>query len=132
MQVRAAPDMAVVTEAKKLCAYVMSATDSSPKKFRFTFTSRLQNTALDIVEALFRANDIWIGEGMLEGNPAERRSLQQKASADCKLLGYLAYLAQENRCILPKQFEQISRHTTECMRLLTAWVKSDTRRISAL
>ena len=40
-------DLAVITAAKDLCSYILKITDKSPKKFRFTLTSRLQTYALD-------------------------------------------------------------------------------------
>ena len=39
-------ELAVVTKAKDLCSYVMTVTQKSPKHFRFTFVSRLQDPAL--------------------------------------------------------------------------------------
>ena len=55
-----ASELMVITKAKELCSYVMVATEKSPKMYRFTFTSRLQNLSLDIVESVFRANDIFL------------------------------------------------------------------------
>ena len=40
--------------------YVLLATDSSPKKFRFTFTLRMQNLAMDIIEDLYLANETFV------------------------------------------------------------------------
>ena len=53
-------ELAVITKAKDLCSYVMTVTQKSPKQFRFTFTSRLQNLSLDVIEALYRANDTFV------------------------------------------------------------------------
>lgn len=50
-------EMMIITRAKDLCAYVMTVTQNSPKHFRYTFVSRMQNLALDIIESLYRAND---------------------------------------------------------------------------
>ena len=36
-------ELAVITKAKDLCDYVLTVTDRSPKKFRFTLVIRLQN-----------------------------------------------------------------------------------------
>ena len=43
-------DLIVITKAKELCAYVMTVTQKSPKHFRFTFVTRMQNLSLDVVE----------------------------------------------------------------------------------
>lgn len=52
-------ELTVITKAKDLCSYVMTVTQKSPKQFRFTFVSRLQNLALSAIENLFRANDVF-------------------------------------------------------------------------
>lgn len=48
---------------------------------------------------------------------------------DLKLLGYIALLSMEQGCILPKQYEQISRKIADCQNLLGAWMNSDRRRL---
>jgi len=52
----------VVTKAKELCTYIITVTQKSPKQFRFTFVSRLQNIALDVIENIYYANEIYIGK----------------------------------------------------------------------
>lgn len=51
-------ELAVITKAKDLCSYVMTVTDKSPKRFRFTLVAKLQNYALNIIENLYRANEV--------------------------------------------------------------------------
>lgn len=46
----------VMTKAKDLCNYVITVTEKSPKKFRFTLVNRLQNYCLDIIENIHIAN----------------------------------------------------------------------------
>lgn len=55
-------ELTVITKAKELCSYVMTVTQKSPKQFRFTFVSRLQNLALSAIENLFRANDVFVSK----------------------------------------------------------------------
>lgn len=44
----------------------MTVTHKSPKEFRFSFVSRLQNLVLDVVENIIRANEIlWEKGNML-------------------------------------------------------------------
>lgn len=52
-------ELVVITKAKDLCSYVLTVTQRSPKQFRFTFTSRLQNLCMDVLESLYRANEIY-------------------------------------------------------------------------
>ena len=115
----------VIIKAKLLCGYVLTVTDKSPKKFRFTLVSRLQNYALDIVESLYKANLVRIRGTEDEERIVERMSLQRKAYVELKTMAYLALIAEEQGCLLPKQFEQISAQVAETIRLLIAWAKSD-------
>lgn len=120
----------ILTKAKDLCSYVMTVTQKSPKQFRFTFVSKLQNLSLSVVENLFRANDIFATK---EDVSAQRNRLdfQRKAMTDLKLLAYIALLSLEQKCILPKQYELIARQTAECQNLLGAWIRSDKRRLQS-
>ena len=61
-------ELTVITKAKDLCSYIMTVTQKSPKQFRFTFTSRLQNLSLNIIEALYCANDTFV----TKDNPSSR------------------------------------------------------------
>ncbi|MCL2090523.1 MAG: four helix bundle protein [Micrococcales bacterium] len=123
-------ELVVVTKAKELCQYVMTITEGSPKRFRFTFVSRMQNLALDIIECLFRANATFIGAGSVEADWRERRDLQHRALTSAQLLAYVAMLACEQKCIAPKHFEQISDRTATCQRMIGGWINSDTKRRS--
>ena len=121
-------ELTVITKAKDLCSYVMTVTQKSPKQFRFTFTSRLQNLSLDVIEALYRANDTFV----TKDNPSsrdKRLEFQHQAMTNLKLLEYFSLLAREQNCILPKQYEQISRQSADCQNLLGAWINSDRRRL---
>jgi len=123
-------ELTVITKAKDLCSYVMTITQKSPKQFRFTFVSRLQNLALSVIENLFRANDVFVSKNDVEAQK-ERLTYQRHALTDLKLLGYIALLAMEQGCILSKQYEVISRHIVDCQNLLGAWMNSDRRRLSS-
>jgi len=121
-------ELIVVTKAKDLCSYVMTITQKSPKQFRFTFVSRMQNLALDAIECIYRANDIFIGPGCPPNSKTERQSYQHKALTNVKLLAYMAELSMTQGCILMKQYELISQKTTDVQRLLGAWLNGDKKR----
>ena len=121
-------ELTVVTKAKDLCRYVMTVTEKSPKRFRFTLVSRMQNLALDVIEHTYRANDIYaVGAGR-EAASAKRLDLQHAALTAAKLLGYIALLANEQGCILPRQYENIAKLVSDCQNLLGAWITSDRKR----
>ena len=121
-------ELGVITKAKELCAYIFAVTQKSPKQYRFTFTSKLQNLALSVIENLYRANDTPLAKGdMLH---TERRiDYQFHALTDAKLLAYFSMLAMENGCILTKQYENIAKLSADCQYLTGGWINSDKKRI---
>lgn len=121
-------ELTVITRAKELSLYILAVTDKSPKKFRFTLVSRLQNYALEILEDLFLANEIPL-DGKRAGDTERRREYQREAMAELRLLGYIAMIARESICILTKQYIVIEQKIVETQRLLYAWVKSDDKRL---
>jgi hypothetical protein len=120
-------ELTVITKAKDLCSYVLTVTEKSPKRFRFTLVSRMQNLALDIIEKLYRANDVYAtAERAMQTE--KRLDFQHDALTDAKLLGYMALLAREQGCILPKQYECIATLVSDCQNLTGAWIRSDRNR----
>lgn len=106
---------------------MMTITDKSPKKFRFTLVSRLQNYSLDVIEQLIMANEIFINKG--DDSAIHERFLhQRKAMTSLKLLGYMSELAMKQQCILPKQYEQITKQIYDVENMLGAWIVSDRKR----
>ena len=124
-------ELSVITKSKELCNYILTITDKSPKKFRFTLVSRLQNYSLTIIENLLSANEVRVlsSKGTVRADRLEqRRDYQQKAFTNIKRLSFIAQVSMEQQCILPKQYEQITKKLYDCQNLLGAWVKSDNKR----
>ncbi len=117
-------ELTVITRAKELCQYILVITDKSPKKFRFTLVSRLQNYSLSVIEHLFKANQLFAAGDTVH----QRLSFQQEAMTELRLLAYMSMIAREAQCILPKQQSHISMKIVETQRLLYAWMKSDEQR----
>lgn len=91
-------DLSVITKSKDLCSYIMTITQKSPKQFRFTLVSRLQNYSFDIIESLYKANDTFVKPGDIKLLQI-RRDHQGDAMTRCRLLTYMAHL-----CIRAKEF----------------------------
>lgn len=121
-------ELLVIVRAKELGNYIFTITDRSPKKFRFLIVSRLQNLSLSIIENLYRANMVYVKNKAAADKIELRKKYQREAYVDLKLLGYIALLAREHGGILAKQYEQISIQSTEVIRLLLSWSKSDQNR----
>ena len=124
-------ELLVVTKSKELSSYIITVTQKSPKQFRFTFVTRLQNLALDAIEKIYFANEVYIGKGHTHSNVEKRLALQHQALTTMKLIAYISELAVQHNCLLFKQYEQIAKLTTDCQRLLGAWIKSDKKRLSS-
>ena len=122
-------ELTVITKAKELCTYIVKITQKSPKQFRFTFVSRLQNLALDVVQNIYFANEIFIIKGDAKAL-GKRLDMHHKTVTTLKLLAYISEIAMTEKCILFKQYEQISKLTTDCQRLVGAWINSDKKRFA--
>ena len=122
-------ELTVITKAKDLCGYVLTVTEKSPKRFRFTLVSRMQNLTLDIIEQTYRANEVYLSGQSREQAVQQRLDYQHGALTSAKILGYMSLLAREQDAILPKQYEQIAKLVSDCQNLLGAWINSDRKRM---
>lgn len=121
-------ELTVITKAKDLCTNILTVTEKSPKRFRFTLTSRIQNLSLELIEQIYRPNEIYLSGPDREAAYARRLDLQHGALTSVKLLGYMALLAREQGAVLPRQYEQITKSVSDCQNLLGAWINSDRKR----
>lgn len=117
-------ELIVITKMKKLASYIITVTEKSPKKFRGVFVNRLQNYCLDTLEHLIEANSL--RKDSLK-NKEKRKECQHKAFVKMKLIGYISFLALESGCIIKKQYQQIALQNADCINLLVAWRKSDSK-----
>ncbi|MGN0882908.1 four helix bundle protein [Cloacibacillus porcorum] len=124
-------ELTIITKAKELTDYIFVATESSPKKYRYTFTARLQNKSLEVVETLYAANDVYIGGGESSKRYERRLDLQHKALTDLKVIDYLSFVASERGCLLKRQYEHLSELISDCSNLLGAWINSDKKRFAS-
>lgn len=115
-------DLYVITVTKNLANYIITVTEKSPVRVRFTLTTRLQNYVLDALECLYIANLLPLGE--------ERRDYQQKALSKLELTDYFSALSFEQKTILEKQYAYISKLEAEAVLYLKKWMASDKKRLS--
>ena len=108
-------EMAVFTAAKKLSEYIFIITEKSPKKFRWSIISRLQNASVDVVENLYRAN-------FEKGD--ERIAYQKSAMVSLNLVDFFAETSRAKNAISLHQTEVIARQLVECKKLLSGWVRA--------
>ena len=122
-------ELSVITKAKALSEYVLTVTEKSPKRYRFTLVTRLQNYSLDVIETLISANEIYVSAPDSD-EAKERLRLQRKSMTSLKLLGYISEVALKHECILPKHYEQITKQIYDVQNLLGAWMNSDKKRFT--
>lgn len=108
-------EMAVFTHAKKLSEYLFIITEKSPVKYRWNIVSRLLNTSVEIIEALYRAN-------YEQGE--ERLVWQKKAMVQLDILDFYAITAKDKQAINFHQMTVIAAQLTEVKKLLSGWVRS--------
>lgn len=109
-------EMAVFTHAKKLSEYIFVITEKSPKKLRWSIVARLQNTSVDVVENLYRAN-YERGE--------ERLTFQKKAMVSINLLDFFTETAKTKQAISLRQMTIIGKQIYEVKKLLNGWIRSE-------
>ena len=114
-------EMAVFTHAKKLSEYIFVITEKSPKKFRWSIISRLQNVSVELVEHLYRAN--------FERVDTTRLTFQKCAAVNLKIIDFYAETARKKQAITVRQTGILARHIAETEKLLNGWVKSTKRKM---
>ena len=117
-------ELKVILETKKLCAEVMKATFNAPKQYRFSIVAKLQNLSLEILETLYRSNEVFV----LNASPRQlqqRIDMQQQALSQFNVLSYMLKTAHAKKCITNKQHAQISDIINTCTKLTGGWIKSE-------
>ena len=114
-------DLVVFTKVKDLAKYIITVTERSPKKFRFTLVVRLQNYILDAIEDIYLANS--------QKDLQKRLVYQEKAKTQLSMLDYFAGIAYEQDCILLNQYEQISKQIAESLMYLSKWMASTKKQV---
>lgn len=129
--VKKVSELAVIEKTKILCDLIMTSTEKSPKRFRFSIVAKLHAYSLNALENLYRANDVWMKIDLKNGIK-ERLRFQYKAFTELNLLDYIAYLAKQRNCILDKEYVKITEQIFICKSLLGGWVKSERNKLKGL
>ena len=127
---RADSELMVITKSKNLIEYVFGISEKSPKKFRLNLTNRIINLSLEVLEMLVMATETMLT--LSENERQKRRNFQHDALAKLRILDALALVAVEQGCILPKQYENLTKLISECINLTGAWINSDRKRTASM
>lgn len=99
--------------------WLMDSVEKYPKVVRFTFSNRIANLTLDILESITFA----IYE-------SDRISILKEISSNIEKLRILIRLAKDRHYISIRQYKYISREIDESGKMLGGWIKSETIGIS--
>ncbi|KFB67367.1 four helix bundle protein [Candidatus Accumulibacter vicinus] len=100
------------------CKRSLTSTEKFPRAFRLTVTQRLIDAALDLQEALFKAQN---------QRGAPRLNALRQADAALNHLRLYLRLAYDWRWLNAGQYEHVSGMVAELGRLLGGWLKQSAR-----
>ena len=110
-------DLPIFVKWMEFLQWLLPTTDKFPHKIRFTFTSRITNLALDVVEDLVEARYARAKQPILA-----RMNLRMET------LRILLRLCHELRYLPHAQYEHAIRAINEAGRMLGGWQKQQEKR----
>lgn len=107
-------EMAVFTGAKKLSEYIMVITQKSPKKFRWSMVTKLQNSSINVIDLLYNANY----------DKDNRGEYLKKCRVELSLLDFYTEASKRMQVITTKQMLNIGKQLLEVRKMLDGWIRS--------
>lgn len=107
-------EMAVFTGAKKLSEYIMVITQKSPKKFRWSMVTKLQNSSINVIDLLYNANY----------DKDNRSEYLKKCRVELSLLDFYTEASKRMQVITTKQMLNIGKQLLEVRKMLDGWIRS--------
>ena len=98
-------------------AWLLPATEGFPHKARFTFSQRLHNLALDVVEDLVEAR-----------YSRDKLGVLRRANLRLEKIRVLLRLARQHRHLAARQHEFAARQLSEIGSMLGGWRRQQERR----
>ena len=90
-----------------------------PKSARFTFTARIENQSLDVLEALVEAH---------YATPPRKQTLLREIDLRLAVLRVLLRLAHARRLLDPRSYEHLARRIDEAGRMIGGWRRQQATR----
>lgn len=122
----------VLQASKELAGYTLRITSNEknfPKRYRFSVVGKIQDKALEIVDWLIMANEIYPNTRM----ELERRTLYQKeARAACRSMLTLMEIAADTFGVNAGTLEHWTGMARDVRNHTTAWIKADQKRFNNL
>ena len=101
------------TKWSEILKWILLTTDKFPKKARFTFSTRIDNLALDIIELIIEARYL----------PQSRQNNFKNINIKLEKLRIFFRFAYELKFISLKQYEFITREINETGAMIGGWLK---------
>ena len=105
-------DLPIFVKWMDFTKWLLVATDSFPKKARFTFSDRLVSLALNIVEDLVEAR-----------YSKNKKLILRRINMNLEKMRMLIRISYEIRLISRKNYEHASRDINEVGKMLGGWMK---------
>jgi len=122
----------VLQASKELAAYTLRITSNEknfPKRYRFSIVGKLQDKAMEIMNDLIMANEIYPNTGL----ELERRLLYQKeAAASCRTMMTLMEIAAETFGVNAGTLNHWTGMTRDVRNHIVAWIRADKNRFKDL
>lgn len=108
-------ELKVFVQWTEFLKWLLPVTDNFPRKARFTFTTRIDNLALDILGDIIECRYL----------PGVRKSRSQKMNVKLEKLRVLLRLSCELRYLSPDQLEHAVVRINGSGRMLRNWLNGD-------
>jgi len=105
-------ELPVFERWSRFLGWLLSTTEKFPRRVRFTFSSRLDNLALDVLEKLV--------EAAYSRNKAEHL---RRANLDIEKIRVLMRLCHDQKYVSTRAYEHAVRELYEVGRMLGGWLK---------
>jgi len=105
-------EMLIFSKWLDFLEWLLPALDKFPKKVRFTFTQRIENLALDMIEDLIEAR-----------YTANRKVILRRANLKLEKLRVLMRLAQKQHYLSVESYRYAAKAIDETGRMLGGWLK---------
>ncbi|MCL1981853.1 MAG: four helix bundle protein [Clostridiales bacterium] len=81
-------ELTAITKARELGSKVFAVTEKSPKKYRFTIVSRLQNLSLEVISDIGRANEVFVDVKLLADLDKSIKALSEQKQSGSDMERY--------------------------------------------
>lgn len=122
----------VILASKELAGYTIKLTQNEknfPKRYRLSVTNKIQDKAIEIVDCLIMAQEIFPNTRL---EYQQRQLYQKQARAACRSMMTLIEIAADTFGVRAGTFQYWTKEATELRNHLTAWIMSDQKRFQNL